>query len=337
MLPRTTFPRIALALAVSGAVVVMSAALVLSPASAGPVANGPAEEMLQDGRNAIDDDRPDIAAKIFETLRATYPGTAESVAAEKELSRLTSKGTMTSKGTLTSKGTMASEGSTVSEKSIGDVTQTRRDDVRPADRAPVARFVSAKEREEQLRRLSMNFLTEVGDRVFFAENSASIGGRARGVIEAQARWLKSVPGLEVTIIGRADDGTSEGDASRISEERAKAVEAMLVGNGVAAVRIKIEARGMRDPIATCASPLCQAQNRHAESLLRYPAAGARLSDGEGNGTSRPGCGRSPTRRFRALSRPLTPRTGHADVGQMPAGGAARRRRRINLGWRPSSN
>lgn len=279
MLPRTTFPRITLALAVSAAVVLMSAAVALAPASAGPVANGPAEEMLQDGRNAIDDERPDIARKIFETLRATYPGTAESVAAEKELSRLTSRGTMTSKGST------GSERSMTSEESISDVTPGRREEGRSGDRAPVARFVSAKEREEHLRRLNMSFLTEVGDRVFFAENSASIGGRARGVIEAQARWLNSVPGLDVTIIGRADDGTNEGDASRISEQRAKAVEAMLVGNGVAPARIKIEARGMRDPIATCTSPLCQAQNRHAESLLRYPAGGARLSGGEGNGTS----------------------------------------------------
>lgn len=260
MLAPSTFLRLAPAL-----LALVLAACPMSQTLAGPVGNGIAEDMLQDGRDANDNGRPDIAQKIFETLRATYPGTAEADAAGKELSQLPA-------------GTAPAH---------LDAAPARREAMRPAARPQPPRFISAKERDDTLRRLGMHFLTEVGDRVFFAENSAAIGGRARAVIEAQARWLKNTPSIEVTVIGRADDGTTGDDATLISNERAKAVEAMLVGNGVAPSRIRIEARGTSDPIAVCTSPLCQAQNRHAESLLRYPDTGGRLSDGEGGaGTGR---------------------------------------------------
>ena len=40
------------------------------------------------------------------------------------------------------------------------------------------------------------FLIDAGDRVFFSEGSAAIGGRARSMIENQARWLKARPNLD---------------------------------------------------------------------------------------------------------------------------------------------
>jgi peptidoglycan-associated lipoprotein len=113
----------------------------------------------------------------------------------------------------------------------------------------------------------MRFATEAGDRVFFAENSAVIGGRARALIENQARWLASRQDLKITIIGRADDGGPENEARLLSAKRADAVRNVLVANGVAASRIVIDARGGRDPIATCSSPMCQAQNRQAETSI----------------------------------------------------------------------
>jgi peptidoglycan-associated lipoprotein len=115
--------------------------------------------------------------------------------------------------------------------------------------------------------LRMKFAVEAGDRVFFAENSAVIGGRARALLENQARWLQARQQLKITIIGRADDGGSEDDARGLSAKRAEAVRDKLVAGGVPASRILIDARGTRDPVATCHSALCQAQNRHAETSI----------------------------------------------------------------------
>jgi peptidoglycan-associated lipoprotein len=113
------------------------------------------------------------------------------------------------------------------------------------------------------------FLVDAGDRVFFAENSAAIGGRARSIIEQQARWLKARPDLSVMVIGRAD---GEGDwkaARELSLLRAQAVRDRLVSAGLAQNRIEIKAAGDQDRIATCGSSMCEAQNRNAEVLLNY--------------------------------------------------------------------
>jgi peptidoglycan-associated lipoprotein len=122
------------------------------------------------------------------------------------------------------------------------------------------------ERTEEYRHA---FLVDVGDRVFFAENSAAIGGRARSIIEQQARWLNARADLSVMVIGRAD---GEGDwktARELSLQRAQAVRDRLVAAGLALNRIEIKAVGDQDRVATCDGTMCQAQNRNAEVLINY--------------------------------------------------------------------
>lgn len=113
------------------------------------------------------------------------------------------------------------------------------------------------------------FLVDVGDRVFFAENSAAIGGRARNIIEQQAHWLSLRPDLSVMVIGRAD-GEGDWKADRdLSLQRAQAVRDRLVAAGLAQNRIEIKAAGNQDRLAICDGPLCEAQNRNAEVLINY--------------------------------------------------------------------
>jgi peptidoglycan-associated lipoprotein len=120
---------------------------------------------------------------------------------------------------------------------------------------------------KEIAALRMQLAKDTGDRVFFAENSAIIGGRARALLENQARWLAARPDLKVTIIGRADDGGPENEAQLLSAKRAEAVRDRLVAGGIPATRIMIDARGTRDPVATCRTPMCQAQNRNAETSV----------------------------------------------------------------------
>jgi peptidoglycan-associated lipoprotein len=191
----------------------------------------PAAEMLQDGLDALADQQRDLAAQFFEQLVVSYPGTNEADRAEREL------------------------------KSLGDGTDSPRDsekDEKELNPAKSAEAVAA---------LRLRFTTDAGDRVFFAENSSVLGGRARTLLESQARWLAKRPDLKLTIIGRADDGGSAEDAAKLSLKRAEVVRDKLVSAGVAPMRIAVEGRGSRDPIATCQTALCQAQNRHVETFL----------------------------------------------------------------------
>jgi peptidoglycan-associated lipoprotein len=111
------------------------------------------------------------------------------------------------------------------------------------------------------------FLVSVGDRVFFAESSATLGGRARSIIENQARWLKVRPNLTVTVIGRSDDGGDRRAAQLLSTQRAEAVRERLVAGGLDPSRIELRPTGSDDKVAVCSTSLCRAQNRNAEVFI----------------------------------------------------------------------
>lgn len=215
------------------ALMAFSAGLPASRAESSP------QDLLSHGLEALADDQPTEARAHFERLLKVYPKSSEASRAAKEL-RVLDGG----------------------ENAGADVA----DDVDSASQQE-STTLSAKASGTATQRARRAFVTAVGDRVFFAENSSSIGGRARAMLENQARWLSSHPSLKITLIGRADDGGNAAQSRDLSMMRAEAVRAKLVEAGVAAAVIAIEARGATDPVATCRSPLCQAQNRLVETLI----------------------------------------------------------------------
>lgn len=209
-----------------------------------------AAEMLQDGLDALIDRQMSLANELFEEVIRAFPGTPESVRAKRELSALGSA----------VQPTRATDD--------GDVFARRLPSDEPA--------------------LRMKFATDAGDRVFFAENSSTIGGRARALLEHQARWLMARPEISITIIGRADDGASTDASRELSAKRAEAVRDKLAASGIALERMTIDARGSRDPVATCRSDLCQAQNRHAETSISFAASSSdRFGDAGAPSRDRP--------------------------------------------------
>ena len=86
-----------------------------------------------------------------------------------------------------------------------------------------------------------HFQSDVGDRVFFSDQSAALGTRARTALEAQAAWLLRNPDLRVTIEGHADEAGDDQANLDISQRRALAVRAQLVARGVPAARVEVVA------------------------------------------------------------------------------------------------
>lgn len=111
------------------------------------------------------------------------------------------------------------------------------------------------------------FLISVGDRVFFAESSAELGGRALAIIEGQARWLKLRPNLTITVIGRSDDGGDRRSAQTLSKQRAEAVRDRLIAAGLDANRVDLRPTGNDDKVAVCSTSMCRAQNCNAEVFI----------------------------------------------------------------------
>ena len=265
----------------------IAAAFVLAivPVSAGQAQlPDPANQILQNGLDALSDNQPEEARQFFERVISKYPRTVAAQSAERALAKLRN-GESTGSGDAD----MADERETIAGPSAPRVQPGEGAIASPSRKA---------ETDEQNVRLRRAFLMAAGDRVFFAENSASIGGRARAALEGQARWLKLRPDLKVTIISRADDGGSANDSTALSQKRAGAVRDKLVEAGLPAERILVDARGDRDPIATCRLPQCQAQNRHVETLVSY-----------GNGPGIPGIASSkpPGRKDAEASQPVSSR------------------------------
>ncbi|SFV27871.1 peptidoglycan-associated lipoprotein [Hyphomicrobium facile] len=154
----------------------------------------------------------------------------------------------------------------------------------PEERAAIKAGIA--ERAAEFRRA---FLLDVGDRVFFAENSAILGGRARNIIERQARWLTARPDLTVVVIGRADDGGGRSATEILSLQRAQVVRDRLIEGGIAEARIEVKAAGDADRLAVCDGPMCQAQNRNAEVFIKewhfdgsWPKSAMSASSGKGS-------------------------------------------------------
>jgi len=113
-----------------------------------------------------------------------------------------------------------------------------------------------------------DFRMSVGDRVFFADGSAELSGRARTAIEAQAQWLKRKPGLVIIVEGHADDSGTSDDNMALSRLRADAVRHRLIELGVGTDRIRVSAFGRTQTVADCTGWQCAAQNRRAVTVVR---------------------------------------------------------------------
>jgi outer membrane protein OmpA-like peptidoglycan-associated protein len=117
------------------------------------------------------------------------------------------------------------------------------------------------------RKVQDAFRQSAGDLVFFSDGSAELGARARRVLEAQADWLKAQPTARVTIEGHADDSGSPAENQRLSEARAKAVQARLIDAGIEPARLTVSAVGRADRVADCDDSACAAQNRRASTVI----------------------------------------------------------------------
>ena len=88
----------------------------------------------------------------------------------------------------------------------------------------------------------------VPDRVFFATNKSSLTTASRATLRKQANYLRKNKSLNVTIEGHASSDGSDTYNQALSERRANAVKAYLVGKGIDASRINTIGFGETKPI-----------------------------------------------------------------------------------------
>jgi peptidoglycan-associated lipoprotein len=112
-----------------------------------------------------------------------------------------------------------------------------------------------------------DFVTNVGDRVFFVTDSTDLTAQAKATLDAQALWLNKYSSLRFTIEGHADErGTREYNIA-LGARRATTVQSYLISRGVAANRMQTISYGKERPVATCDDISCWSQNRRAVTVI----------------------------------------------------------------------
>ena len=104
--------------------------------------------------------------------------------------------------------------------------------------------------------------------VNFAAGSATIDEPSQIVLNSAAESIKQVPTAQVQIVGYTDsDGTAESNLT-LSQERADAVKAYLVGREVPADSLTTLGKGEADPLVPNDSPESKAKNRRIELIVQ---------------------------------------------------------------------
>jgi peptidoglycan-associated lipoprotein len=108
-----------------------------------------------------------------------------------------------------------------------------------------------------------DLVSNVGDRVFYAFNKASLTADSDATLGRQAAWLAKYPSVNVLVAGNADERGTETYNLALGNKRANTARDYLVAQGVAATRIKTISYGKDCPVASGNDEASYQQNRNA--------------------------------------------------------------------------
>jgi outer membrane protein OmpA-like peptidoglycan-associated protein len=98
----------------------------------------------------------------------------------------------------------------------------------------------------------------------FDSDSDVLRAESKSVLDQIAATLKKDAALKITIEGHTDATSTPEHNQQLSEKRAAAVKAYLVGAGIDAARLATAGLGATKPVATNDSAIGRAENRRVE-------------------------------------------------------------------------
>ena len=100
----------------------------------------------------------------------------------------------------------------------------------------------------------------------FATASAALAGDSQAVLDQVAQALKDNSGWKMRVVGHTDSTGSTPANDTLSQQRAQSVMAYLNGHGVDSSRLRVEAEGQHQPVASNATDTGRAENRRVELI-----------------------------------------------------------------------
>ncbi|EJC64158.1 OmpA family protein [Rhizobium sp. 1AS11] len=113
-----------------------------------------------------------------------------------------------------------------------------------------------------------DFILNVGRRIYFRQDSATLDSVAMATLDNQAAWLNRNPSWLLKLQGFADDSGSASSMETLSQKRADAAMAYLVSKGVDARRMWAKGYGNDREVRDCTERSCKVQNRRVVTNLR---------------------------------------------------------------------
>jgi peptidoglycan-associated lipoprotein len=114
---------------------------------------------------------------------------------------------------------------------------------------------------------TQDFFLNVGDRVFFNENTAELSPTALATLDKQGEWLVRYSNFRITIEGHSDEKGSKEKNMKLSKQRADAVRGYLTAKGIEPPRVRTVFFGREKRVATCNDMSCWSQNRRVVTVL----------------------------------------------------------------------
>ena len=112
-----------------------------------------------------------------------------------------------------------------------------------------------------------DFAANTPNVVYFDFDSSKLSDSAKKRVEAQAAWLKTYTGTNVTVEGHCDGrGTAEYNMA-LGEARANSTAKELRNQGIAAERVSTVSYGKERPVDTRNTEEAYAKNRRSVSVV----------------------------------------------------------------------
>ncbi|MEL7481478.1 MAG: peptidoglycan-associated lipoprotein Pal [Pseudomonadota bacterium] len=119
-----------------------------------------------------------------------------------------------------------------------------------------------------------DFRVNVGERVYFDLDQWRVDDSDKAILQRQAAWLQSYPGVRILVAGNCDErGTREYNLA-LGERRASVVKDYLVSLGIDPSRIETVSYGKERPIDGGSNEAAWALNRNGFTQI---VSGARTS------------------------------------------------------------
>jgi peptidoglycan-associated lipoprotein len=103
--------------------------------------------------------------------------------------------------------------------------------------------------------------------VFFDLDMSEIRADARGLLQANADWMKKWTGTQIMLEGHGDSRGSAEYNLALGSRRANSVKDYLVSLGVPATRVTVVSKGKEAPFCTEETEACWQQNRRGHFLI----------------------------------------------------------------------